>query len=247
MPMTAVKEPVKMTSLLERQGSLLELRRRLAEEGRHDPRAGPGHLEQGPWVTLSKALGADWEGVARRLSDRLHWPLFDREILEEMSRESHVRETLLSFLDEHEVSWFEEALAHYAIPDRPAQHAFLDQMARVILALGHRGRAILVGRGANWLLDPAFGLRVRLVAPLPSRIARLVSEKRLTQAQARERIREDDAIRSRFIRQVYRQEIDDPAGYDLIMNVASLQPDATAECIIAALRRKLGEDATREI
>jgi len=113
-------------------------------------------------------------------------------------------------------------------------------MARVILALGRRGRAILVGRGANWLLDPACGLRLRLVSPLPARIARVAAGEGLAPAEARERIRQDDAARARFIRQAYREEIDDPAGYDLILNVGSLAADAAAECVLAALRHKLG-------
>jgi len=241
--MTTVKGPVTMTPLIERQSGLWEIRRRLARESSETTRKGPAHIAQGPFITISKALGADWAGVARRLADHLGWQLFDREILEEIARESHIRGAILSQLDEREVSWIEETLARLAIPDRPAQHAFLDQMARVILALGRRGRAILVGRGANWLLEPGCGLRIRMVSPLPARIARVAACEGLAPAEARERIRQDDAARARFIRQAYRQEIDDPAGYDMILNVGSLAAEAAAECVLAALRHKLGPAA----
>jgi cytidylate kinase len=239
-PMTTIKQSGNMTELLERQGSLQEIRRRLARERGEARHARVGGLDQGPWITLSKSLGADWEGMARRLAKELGWETYDREILETVSRESHVREALLSSLDEREVGWIEETLARFAAPDRPAHQAYLDQMARVILALGHHGRAILVGRGANWLLDPGCGLRVRLVAPLPARIARVAKAERLSPAEARERIRHDDESRARFIHQVYQQDINDPAGYDMILNLGSLTQDAAAECVLAALRGKLG-------
>jgi cytidylate kinase len=241
--MSAIKEPVKIAPLLERHGSLREIRRRLTEELLRGPATRVAGTEQGPWITISKSMGSDWEGIARRLAERLGWHLYDREILDEVSRESHVRQSILSRLDEREVSWIEDTLAPLAAPERPARQAFLDQMARVILALGRRGNAILVGRGANWLLDPSCGLRVRMVAPLASRVARLATREGLAPEQARERIRREDAARARFIRQVYRQDIDDPSGYDLVINTASLAAEPAVACVLATLRAKLGDVA----
>ena len=243
--MSTIKGPVKLGSLLERNGTLREIRRRVEEEWSKSEHRGIAHVDQGPWVTISRCLGAGWEAVASRLAERLGWQVYDREILEEISRETHMRQGILSLLDEREVGWIEEALARLALPDRPGQHQFLDQMARVILALGRRGQAILVGRGANWLLHPACGVRVRMIAPLAMRIARVAEQEGLTPTEARARLQEDDATRARFIRQVYRQEIEDPAGYDLILNLGSLSTDAATDCIVAAMDRKLGETGHR--
>ena len=238
--MKATSSTIGMAHLLDRQANLWEIRERLAREGGEPARRELAHLEEGPWITISKSLGADWEPVARHLADQLGWQIYDREILEAIAGETHARQAILARLDEHDVGWLEDTLRRLAVPDDPGQRAFLDHVARVIVTLGRKGRTILVGRGANWILDPGYGLRVRLVAPLESRVETLAAREHLPPARARAKIEEDDAARARFIRQIFGREIDDPTGYDIVLNLGSLAAPAAAEGILAALRRKLG-------
>ncbi len=238
--MDKTSDSVKIDRLLDRQMNLWEIRKRLAAEGGEPARRELAHLEQGPWITLSKARASGWEEVARLVADHLGWQVFDHEILDAISRRSHAREAILSRLDEKGIWWLEDTLSRLAAPDYPGQPTFLIEMRKVILALARQGRTILVGRGANWLLEPAFGLRVRMIAPAPERAARLAEREGLEPDRARRRIHEDDVELAAFIRQVYQRDIDDPEGYDLILNLGSLPPDAAADAIVAALRRKLG-------
>jgi cytidylate kinase len=243
--MKPIKEPPKVSSLLERQGALLEIRRRVEKERNASERRGLAFADQGPWITVSRTLGTEWEAVTRRVATHLGWHLYDREILEQIAHETRTREGILSLVDEREVGWIEDTLARLALPDHVGRHEFLERMARVILALGRRGRSILVGRGANWLLHPECGLRVRMIAPLPMRVDHVAEAEGLTLDKALARIQEDDATRARFIRQVYRKDIQDPAGYDLILNLGSLMPEPAADCIVAAAHRKLDDTASR--
>jgi len=199
-----------------------------------------------PWITLTKTLGTDWEPIARRLAERLGWAIFDREIVKEIARRSHVPESLLSSRDEREVGWIEEGLAGLASKEHPSQYLFHEQMARVILEVGRRGGAIVLGHGANWLLPVDRGLRVRLLAPLPERIARVSERESLPPSAARARVRRDDAARARFILQFYRRRIDDLSGYDLVVNTAALARDGAVAVILAALDAKCGPVARRD-
>lgn len=238
--MKATANSISMEHLLDRQANLWELRKRLAIEGGEPARRELAHLQEGPWITISKSLGVDWEPLAGRLADQLGWQIYDREILESISGETHTRQAILARLDEHDVGWLEDTLRRLAVPDDPGQRAFLDHMVRVIVTLGRQGRTILVGRGANWILDSAYGLRVRLVAPLEARVERVAAKEKLAPARARARIEEDDAARARFIRQTYGRDVGDPTGYDIVLNMGSLSPEAASDAALAALRRKLG-------
>jgi cytidylate kinase len=112
-------------------------------------------------------------------------------------------------------------------------------MMRVVWAIARQGQAVLVGRGAHWLLDPRYGVRVRAIAPAAQRVARVVRTEGLSEPEATQRVEHDNADRARFMRQVYKKDIDDPLGYDLVVNLGTLDVDRAAEVVAAALAAKL--------
>jgi cytidylate kinase len=241
--MPARIEPTHLARLLDRQANLWQIRQRLADEGGEAARRELAHLQEGPWVTISRQVGSGGVELAHRVAERLGWQVYDRQILEEIARHTPAREAVLSRLDEREVGWLEDTLTNLLQPEDPGRAAFLQEMMRVIWALGRKGRAVILGRGANWLLNARFGLRVRAVAPLEVRVDRLAREERRKPAEARERLRVDDRERARFVRQVFGRDVEDPLGYDMIVNLALLDIEAATEAIVAALRRKLGQPA----
>jgi hypothetical protein len=237
--MTIITEPGNLARLLDRQANLWEIRRRLAQEGGEAARRSLAHLEEGPWITFSKQLGSSAEDLADRLGRRLGWQVFGRDLLEAIAQEDRARETVLSRLDEREVGWLEDAMARLLSPGEPDRKTLLHQMIRIVWTLGRKGKAIFLGRGANWILAPTFGLRVRVVAPLEQRAARVAAREGLSPEQAVHRIRDDDDAKAGFIRQVFQREIDDPFGYDLVLNLGGLGLHAATDAVEAALRKKL--------
>lgn len=225
--------------LIERQVKSWEVSRRIAAEGGEAARRALVHLEQGPWLTISRQLGAGGDEIGALLGQRLGWPIYDREILQTIARQTHTKEKIISRLDGHAVGHFNDYVRHLLVPDDMGQAGFLLEMTRVVWALGHQGEAILLGRGANWVLDPRFGLRVRLVAPTDLRVSRVAEREGLRAAEAKRRVAEHDAERQRFIRQAFGRQIDDPVGYDLVMNFERLHPEAAAEVVLIALKQKL--------
>jgi cytidylate kinase len=232
-------DPKHLERLLERQGRLWELRRALSDAGGETARERLAHLAEGPWVTLSKQVGCGGVLVGRAIAERLGWQVFDREILDAISREAHTVDRVTARLDGRAVGVLEDYLSRLLVPGDPGQPAFVRQMMRAVWAIGRQGQAVLLGRGANWVLDPRFGLRVRAVAPKEQRIACVARDEGLDPAAARRRVDAEDDDKARFIRQVYRQDIDDPLGYDLTLNLGALDVDTAAETIVAALTRKL--------
>lgn len=52
------------------------------------------------------------------------------------------------------------------------------------------------------------------------------------------RVRQNDEKRRAFIRQVFGKDIDDPFGYDLVLNSGALELPVAAEMIVGALTAK---------
>jgi cytidylate kinase len=218
--------------IIEQQAKFWEVRRRLAEEGGEAARQALAHLSEGPWITVSKQWGSGGVELARRVGEEMGWQVFDREILIAIAENTKMRETVLSRMDERAIGSFNDYIVQMLVPSDPGQLTFLQEMVRVIWGLARQGNAVIVGRGANWFLSPQYGLRVRTIAPLEYRMQQL-------SGATEKEIRERDAEQVSFIRRVYGRSIDDPEGYDLILNLQSMDFRTAVEVVMAALRKKL--------
>lgn len=215
--------------ILERQARLWEMRSRVDQERRAE--AKQGGLPAGPWITVSRQLGSGGTELARRLGVELGWEVYDREILDTIARHTHTREIVLSRLDERAVGPMIDYIRRLLDPEVPGQTEFLQEMLRVIWGLARNGNAIIVGRGANWFLDPRQGLRIRVVAPFEVRVGRAGRDE--------SRVRSNDERQTEFVRRVFRQNIDDPLGYDLVLNTGVIDLASAVRSAIAALRPRV--------
>ncbi len=221
----------KVEAMVARQVKSWELSQRAAG-------ADTGYQE-GPWITVSRQLGSAGSELTGRLADELGWEVFDRQILKTIAEHAHTREAIVSHLDERAIGPLIDYIRRLLDPEVPGQTGFLHEMLRVIWGLAKQGNAIIVGRGANWFLDPCFGLRVRMVAPIEIRTERIVERENLSRENAEMRIRENDERQSNYVRKIFGRDIDDPLGYDLMVNTGSMDGESTARTVMTALLRRV--------
>jgi cytidylate kinase len=235
-----IADNTSLEQLINRQMNLWDVRRRISRAGGEEARSQMLHLQEGPWITLSRQVGSGGSELARMLAERLGWQVFDREIVTAIARDDPAREKLLSRLDEHAVGALQDFLSNVLVREAMSRNKYAHEVARIVWTVARHGRAILVGRGANWLLDPRYGLRVRAVAPLSDRARRISAERTIDPILAGQEVLREDGELAAFIRQTYHREIDDPMGYDLIVNLGTLEMGAAADAVITALKSKLG-------
>jgi len=218
--------------LIERQAKFWEVRKRLSDEGGEAARQALAHLGEGPWITVSKQWGSGGVELAQRIGEEMGWQVFDREILIAISENTKMKQTVLSRMDERAIGAFNDYIVQLLVPSDPGQLTYTREMVRVIWGIARQGNAVIVGRGANWILDPLYGLRIRVMAPLAHRLERLPGA---TEKEVRKR----DAEQVSFIQRVYDKRIDDPEGYDLMLNMQSMDFETAVDVVMAALRKKL--------
>lgn len=192
-----------------------------------------------PWITISRCFGSGGGEVAQRLSARLNYEIFDREIVDTLIRETAFRAAILESLDERDRSSLEiwiEGLLRGRLVDK---EDYLRSLARVVGVIAMHGHAILVGRGANFILDSDRGIHVRIVAPLEQRVETIARIRSVSLDDARRLVQQVDEERAAFIRRHFHREIEDPLAYDLVVNSARLGVDTTVELIERGLREKL--------
>jgi cytidylate kinase len=186
-------------------------------------------------VTLSREPGSGGRIVATRLAEKLAIDIFHQEVIHEMAESASVSEKLLETLDERGLSTLEDWISslvyqRYLWPDEYLQH-----LMKVIGTIGEHGRAVIVGRGANFVLPPEKRFAVRIVAPQAWRIENVAREFSLSKEDAKRRVIRTESDRRAFIHKYFNAEIADPTNYDLVINTATLSLDDTVTMISVAL------------
>jgi len=187
-------------------------------------------------ITISREYGAGGGEVAIRLTRALGWGLLDRELLHRPAQIEHVSDAELEAIDEQAVS----------VADRfrldPPHQRYIHGLSEAARQAAAQGNAVLVGRGSHHLVGEAPDafhprtFRVRLVAPMPIRLRRVMELQWLAEEPARKRIAESDDRRRRFYQDYFQTDWSDPLGYDITVNSGRLGASAVDLVAIAADR-----------
>jgi cytidylate kinase len=208
----------------------------------HEPRPGrgkEGNLTYGPYLLISREKGAGGTAVARAVGQRLGWQVFDHEIVDEIAQKAKVRRQLIESLDERVQATIQTIVGQILHPEEMGTSDYLAHLKEIVLALGHQGNVIIIGRGARYLLPTQFGVNARLVAPIAIRAQRIAHEQHLSLDAARAQVETADRERARLVRRHFGEDVADPLGHDLTVNTAELSIEAAAEVVLTALQQKL--------
>jgi cytidylate kinase len=197
-----------------------------------------------PVVAVSRQYGARGAAVAHLIAERLGYTYWNREIVDEIARHAHVSDLLVRAFDEHHRAAIVEAVRSVTVGGALSGSEYFRELAHVVHGIAMHGRAVLVGRGIQFLLDPARALRVRVVAPVEVRVAGLVERRGFTEAGARAELARVDADRRAFVRDHYGRDVDDPAAYDVQVNTGTFSIERAADVIVVAFRGRFGPIAT---
>ncbi|MDZ7269525.1 MAG: cytidylate kinase-like family protein [candidate division KSB1 bacterium] len=193
----------------------------------------------GPYLTISREPGSGGSEIAQRLAERLGWQLYDREIIEAIASRTHVREELVARFDEHHQSAMDTYLRNLFTGQRFDNTQYIRHLSQVVLGVAQFGRVIILGRGANYILPPEAGLRVRVVAPPEVRCRRVMAELHSDEKKAWEMIAEADRQQREFLQHHFHARADDALAYDVTINTAHLDLAAAAEWLLTLAGRKL--------
>jgi cytidylate kinase len=116
---------------------------------------------------------------------------------------------------------------------------YVAQVEAKILEYAAQDRAVIIGRGSPFLLQGVpFCLKVRLVAPLETRLERIMVRESLSREAAERLISQVDGERACFIKANYRVNWEEEKHYDLTLNTGSLGYDQVVELLAEALAEK---------
>jgi len=201
-----------------------------------------------PFVTISREVCAGATTVSQLLMPMLNrafgeegqaWVLLDRNLLTHALTRQNLEERLAEYLPEDRISEIRGVIGEL-MGLHPSLWQLEHQVAEMILQLAHVGRVLFVGRGADLITQSVpGGFHVRLVAPLETRIRRLMDLQNCDASAAQTLVQKTDLARRRHLQANFGQEIDDPHSYDLVINTGRISATAAAQLIIEGMRSRL--------
>ena len=219
------------------------------DRGNREPSGLAPSCPSTPTITISREAGSRGRAIGHRLGQRLGWQVYDRELMEYLASDTVASAELFGELDEAQSEWVRQQFDSLkkrtgGVPvtgsgDQDPRVGTL-ALSKVILALGAKGRVILVGRGAHWILPESHTLRVRVVANLEERVAYLAQTLRLSHMESMQRCKLRDQKRQDFAKQAFGSIIVDPGHYDLVINSSRLGEDVSTQLIQEAVHAKEG-------
>lgn len=188
-----------------------------------------------PVITLSREPGSGGNLIAEAVAERLCLDLFHQQLVNAMAESADTSTRVIRTLDERGLSMIEDWVSA-AISDR---HLWPDELSRVLMnvigTIGRHGNAIIVGRGANFVLPPENRFRVRVIAPLELRVNRVAETYGVDKKVAKKRVIRTDSERQAFVRKYFYSDIRDPSNYDMTLNTGTLSVESAAAAICSAL------------
>ncbi len=213
-------------------------------------------------VTISRQFGAGGSSVARIIAEFLGAELVDSSLIAEVARRLELSEPEVERRDEHPETFLDRLLdsLRYLAPAtglawRPPHRdatvdprwAVVNVTEELLREVARLGNAVIVGRGGAFVLrDQPHALHVFLHAPDEVRVQTIMTRFSVDEVIARARMRETDASRGAYIRQLYKADWRDSANYDLVINTRRVGFGRAADLILAAIgRRSFAESGFR--
>lgn len=209
----------------------------ITRQQRLEVKEGPREEEVADFITISQAVGSTGEEVARKLAERLGWPLFDKEILQHMAGDDQVRTRLYEKMDERDTNWLEHMIRNL-LQGEYRKEDYSYRLSEAVLALARQGPAVFLGRGADFILPQDRGLRVRLLAPDEFRIAAYAQREQCDEETARKEIARVEREREDFFRRCFGKLRADLTRFDLMINLGRMSHDEAVEVMVIALRQR---------
>lgn len=191
-----------------------------------------------PLVTLSASYGSGGSEVGPALARRLSVPFIDRAVSPELAHRLAAAENESRFWrlirSISPAGGLTAGSIHSAseLDDRLTDRETLEAALREAAAAGD---AVILGRaGALALRNDPRAVHVRLHGPHDSRIVRAMEIQGIDEATARQRLRETDRARERFVRDIYGLDPTDPALYTMVLDATVFGTKACVEIIATA-------------
>jgi cytidylate kinase len=189
-----------------------------------------------PVITVCMEPGSGGSLIAQEIAERLGFDYFHRDIIQGIAKSAKIRTSVIDTLEKERLSGIDDFIASLYKNQYLHPGIYMQHLMKVVNTIADHGNAVIVGRGANFILPPDERFSVRFVAPLEIRIQNVAQAYKVPVEKAKKRVIGRESKRSAFIRKSHNADISDHNNYDLVINTGRMQIEFAVEAVIAAVK-----------
>lgn len=180
-------------------------------------------------ITISREFGSGGREIGKRLADELGFKYYDREIITKIADETGMAEEYIKNISEKGIYpyafRFAKSFAMYS-GIQNNQTEILVTQAKVLKQIAERGNCIIVGRGANIILNDYNPMNIFVYSDMESKVRRCRMKRReeeLSDKQLEEKIIQIDKNRQKYHQIISNLTWGDKRNYHLCINTSELE------------------------
>lgn len=191
-----------------------------------------------PLITVSREKGSGGRIIAYMVAKKLgkSWKVFHKEIVDEIAKEIRLEKKLVNEVDEKKVPLIDAVIGNFFGKSYLNLSSYYRHLVKILSTIGHRGYAIIIGRGADYLFPQA--LKVRIICDMKQRIKWLMEFEKISEKEAKKRIEQSDKERMEFVRTLYGHDSRKAHHYDLVIRTGPNLPVEDASDLIVRLAKR---------
>ena len=192
-------------------------------------------------ITIGRQFGSGGRGVAKILSEKYGIPLYDKELINRVSRETGICNEVFSTCDECTNNypnssllggWSLSTLFSTTNRDMLSGDSLFAMQSETIRRIASEGPCVIVGRRADQILKDRENLfRVFITAPLNARVQHVMEREGLSEQESREKILRVDKERARYYDAFALAKWGGADNYDLCVDTTKVGMQRTVDMI----------------
>jgi CMP/dCMP kinase len=191
------------------------------------------------FVAITRDFGSYEEEIIPRLEEALGWRVYGKSLLNHLAEREELSRSFLETLDEKKQTQVDSWVNYLIHSGAILQKDYVLRITRLIETIVGNENAILLGRGANFILNERKeGLRIKLTAPFDDRVKNIMKVRALTLKEASRLVTEKDMERDAFINTYFKVDSASVSEFDLAFNTSILSPDMICESVKFLLNKK---------
>jgi cytidylate kinase len=194
-------------------------------------------------LCISRQFGAGGKTLGERLAKRLGWTFVYNDVLNQVAKEAQVSPEWVGAVDKEAGDWLMRFVTSLVPSDFIERHLgdnlhdfdekrYRQFLTQVINNIADRGNAVIVGRGAQFILaGRPNAFKVLLVANHDDRIKFMMEHYSLSKEKAGSLVAKEERRRNRFIEGMGVQKPDDVCHYHLAINTSLVGLEQAEEMV----------------
>ena len=138
-----------------------------------------------PVITIASEPGSGGRRIAYEVAKAIGINLYDRLIMDAIAASADVSAQVVDSVEKSRLAGIQDFIAMLTETHHLSPSDYLSHLMSILMVIADHGHAVIVGRGANFIIPPEKKLSVLIIAPIDVRVEKVATQHNISLKDAR--------------------------------------------------------------